>query len=139
MNNCIFCKIITGEIPSYTLYEDEKIKVFLDINPVSKGHSLYIPKKHFTDLSEIPEEEIIFLQKLPSIASSIKEAVDAPAYNILQSNGKAAGQEIFHVHFHIIPRHPNDAILKFPPQGKLQNDDAQNILSNFNIKYNRKN
>ena len=66
-DDCIFCKIIKGEIPSFTLYEDEEIKVFMDVSPASKGHSLYIPKEHFSSISDVPEEKIKFLRKLPKI------------------------------------------------------------------------
>jgi len=129
--DCIFCKIVKGEIPSYTLYEDDKIKVFLDINPVSRGHSLYIPKKHYKTIDEIPNEEMDFIQQLPTIVKKIKEATDATGINILQSNGKDAGQEIPHVHFHIIPRYPNDGIIKFPKQNKLEDSEAKKIIEKF--------
>ena len=123
--------IVKGEIPSYTLYEDEDVKVFLDINPISKGHSLFIPKKHYKTLLSVPEEDIVFLKKLPMVAKKLKETTLAEGVNIVQSNERAAGQVIFHVHFHLIPRWSNDEIIKFPEQGKLEQKTAEEIIKKF--------
>lgn len=130
-DDCIFCMIVKGEIPSYTLYEDEDVKVFLDINPISKGHSLFIPKKHYKTLLSVPEEDIVFLKKLPMVAKKLKETTLAEGVNIVQSNERAAGQVIFHVHFHLIPRWSNDEIIKFPEQGKLEQKTAEEIIKKF--------
>ncbi|MHA2357699.1 MAG: HIT family protein [Candidatus Heimdallarchaeaceae archaeon] len=131
--DCLFCKIVKGEIPSYTLYEDEEIKVFLDIYPVSKGHCLLIPKEHFSTIYDIPEAKMNFLAKLPSIARKLKEVTQATGVNILQSNEKDAGQEIFHTHFHLIPRYHNDKLMKFPPQSELNKDVAEELVEKFKI------
>ena len=130
-NDCIFCMIVKGEIPSYTLYEDEDVKVFLDINPISKGHSLLIPKKHYKTLFSVPENDMDFLKKLPMVARKLKEATEAEGVNIIQSNERAAGQVVFHVHFHLIPRWSNDGIIKFPEQGKLEQKTADEIIEKF--------
>ena len=130
-SECIFCKIVKGDIASYTLYEDNEIKVFLDINPVSRGHSLYIPKKHYETIDTIPADDMSFMRKLPVIVRKIKELTGATGVNIMQSNGKDAGQEIPHVHFHIIPRYPDDGLIRFPKQNKLDPNDANELIEKF--------
>jgi len=128
---CLFCKIINGEIPSYTLYEDEEVKVFLDIYPVSKGHCLLVPKEHYSTIYDVPEEKMGFLSKLPSIARKLKEVTQATGVNVLQSNEKDAGQVIFHTHFHLIPRFPNDNLMKLPPQSELNKKLAEELVEKF--------
>lgn len=130
-DECLFCKIVKGEIPSYSLYEDEEIKVFLDIFPVSKGHCLLIPKKHYETIYNVPEAEMILLNKLPMIAKRMKEVTGATGIDILQSNEKDAGQIINHIHFHIIPRFPEDNIIKFPPQSELKDEIARELMEKF--------
>ncbi|KAH7129323.1 HIT family protein 1 [Dactylonectria estremocensis] len=101
---CIFCKIIKGEIPCMKLFENEKVLAFLDIGPVSKGHTLVIPKYHGAKLADIPDDQ------LTDILPTLKKVINATGvtdYNILQNNGAIAHQQVFHVHFHMIPR-PND-------------------------------
>jgi histidine triad (HIT) family protein len=111
MENCIFCKIIKGDIPCYRVLENEKVLAFLDINPVMPGHTLVIPKKHFIDISEIEEDylkEVILMAKKIAdkmIDSSIAEGVD-----IFQANKEAGEQTVFHYHMHIIPRKRDDGI-----------------------------
>lgn len=109
MNDCLFCKIITGEIPSTKVYEDETVLAFLDIHPVNIGHTLVIPKTHYTSLYETPDEilaHIIAVAKKLSIA--IKGALTADGINIEMNNDAPAGQVIFHTHIHIIPRFSGD-------------------------------
>ncbi|MCG3227485.1 MAG: HIT family protein [Candidatus Heimdallarchaeota archaeon] len=130
-DDCIFCKIVKGEIPSFTLYEDEEIQVFLDLYPASKGHSLYIPKEHFTSIYDISEEKMAFLKMLPKIAETLKNATNATGMNILQSNGKDAGQVINHIHFHLIPRYPEDHLMEIVPKSELEVDDARNLVEIF--------
>lgn len=102
---CIFCKIIDGELPSYKVYEDEDTLAFLDINPVSDGHVLLIPKHHEQHVENLPEKyhEAVF-SSLRRLVKPIQDAFDAPASSILINNGPNAGQIIHHVHIHIIPR-----------------------------------
>ncbi|MGG1573136.1 HIT family protein [Fictibacillus sp. NRS-1165] len=104
--NCIFCKIIKGEIPSYKVYEDENVLAFLDISQVTKGHTLVIPKNHYKDIFALPSEEAAKLfSAVPAIASAVKEAFDPIGLNVLNNNGEPAGQSVFHYHVHIIPRY----------------------------------
>lgn len=109
--DCIFCKIIDGSIPSAKVYEDSDFISILDINPVSKGHLLVIPKKHYVNLLDMDEnilkKTILLLKKL---SLSLTEALNISGVNLIQNNGKDAGQIIFHSHFHLIPRYPNDGI-----------------------------
>ncbi|CAK7230325.1 Adenosine 5'-monophosphoramidase [Sporothrix bragantina] len=105
MSACIFCKIIKGEIPCFKLFETEKTLAFLDINPLSRGHALVIPKFHGEKLLDIPDEHLTDI--LP-IVKKLAKAVGTDNYNILQNNGRLAHQEVDHVHFHMIPK-PNQA------------------------------
>lgn len=129
--DCIFCKIVSGQIPTYTLFEDEKVIVVLDAYPVSFGHALFIPKKHYKTIDDVPEEEIDFLKKLPNIVKRIREITNATGINIWQNNGKDAGQTIPHVHFHIVPRYTNDNLFEFPAQKQLEENEARDIVEKF--------
>ncbi len=106
---CIFCKIINQEIPAYRVYEDEQVLAFLDIKPVNPGHTLVIPKKHYQNLEEIPEEELKYLiTVVKKVAYLLKTKLGLAAYNLSVNNGRAAGQEVEHLHFHLIPRDAHD-------------------------------
>ncbi|KAK1584748.1 HIT domain-containing protein [Colletotrichum navitas] len=102
--SCIFCKIIKGEIPCFKLFESDKTLAFLDINPLSRGHALVIPKYHGAKLSDIPDEH---LGEILPVAKKLIAATGATDYNILQNNGRIAHQLVDHVHFHMIPK-PNE-------------------------------
>lgn len=108
-DNCIFCKIANGEIPSETLFEDDEFRVILDLGPATKGHALILPKNHFADLYEIPDDQaskaVILAKK---IAARMKEKWNCAGLNIVQNNGEAAGQTVFHFHMHLIPRYESD-------------------------------
>ena len=107
-SNCIFCKIIAGEIPSRTIYEDEEFKVFLDVSPASKGHALIVPKVHYADLYDIDEEVAAKAMKLAKkLATRMTKVLGCEGFNILQNNNEAAGQTVFHFHMHLIPRYEN--------------------------------
>lgn len=107
--DCLFCKIIKGEIPCHKVYEDDKIFAFLDIKPVNLGHTLVIPKKHVANLLEIESEELQYLiSKIPFIAKAIMRGLDYSAFNLQVNNGAIAGQVIDHLHFHIVPRKEGD-------------------------------
>ena len=102
--DCVFCKIVKGEIPSYKVYEDDKILAFLDINPYSKGHTLVIPKEHTLDMSTIDDEVLDHLMhKARDIAALVTKKLDAPGYTLIQNNGFV--QEVKHFHLHIIPKY----------------------------------
>ena len=102
--DCIFCKIIKGEIPSYKLYEDDIIYVFLDINPYCPGHTLIIPKEHTLDINSIPEETLSHIMKHSKIiANLLTEKLDADGFTLIQNNGFV--QEVKHFHLHVIPKY----------------------------------
>lgn len=108
--NCIFCKIANGEIPSRTLYEDDMFKVILDVGPASKGHALVLPKEHADDLYDLPDETAAKLMAVTKrIAAQLTEKLGCDGLNLVQNNGEAAGQTVHHFHMHIIPRYQEAA------------------------------
>lgn len=115
MDDCIFCKIVKGDIPAYKIYEDDFVMVFLDIKPFTKGHSLVIPKAHFENIFDIDET---ILEKISVVAKKVsqkaKDALQADGIRLSQSNGKTAGQEVMHFHLHIIPRYSDDGLSANP-------------------------
>ena len=116
---CIFCRIIKGDIPSCKIYEDDAVLAFLDIGPLSEGHCLVIPKQHYNRLEECPPAVVSALgTKLGSIAAAVIAAVEATGYNVFNNNGRCAGQLVEHVHFHIVPRNPGDGVFNRWPSGK---------------------
>lgn len=111
-DDCIFCKIIKGGIPAFTVYEDDTFKVILDRFPAAVGHVLIIPKAHYSDMFELPEEVAMKLYPLAQkIAKRVKEVTGAEGINIVQNNGAVAGQSVYHFHLHIIPRKMDDGIV----------------------------
>jgi histidine triad (HIT) family protein len=113
--DCIFCKIIKGELPSVKVYENDKTVAFLDINPTNHGHILVVPKEHFENLldggDEILKEIMLTIRKM---AWAVTRALDLKGFNVIQNNGRAAGQIVPHLHWHIIPRFENDGIGHLP-------------------------
>ena len=110
-NDCIFCAIAAGEIPSFKVYEDDFALAYLDINPFAKGHTLVIPKAHFEGLLDAPDETLAALvSRVKKVAAHIKDALGCDGFNILQNNGEAAGQTVKHIHFHIVPRWNGDPL-----------------------------
>lgn len=102
--DCIFCKIIKGEIPSYTIYEDEKVKVFMDVNPVSNGHLLIVPKEHFVTIEDIPNDILYHINDTAKkMYKVLKEKLNVDGLTVSQNNG--LGQEVKHYHMHLIPRY----------------------------------
>lgn len=129
MENCIFCKIAAGEIPSTTLYEDQDFRVILDLGPASKGHALILPKEHYANIYEIPDElaskAIILAKKMAGIMT---RALNCDGFNIVQNNGEPAGQTVFHFHVHLIPRYEDDQVgLTWNP-GSLTEEDKEKVL-----------
>ena len=111
MTDCIFCKIIKGEIPSYRLYEDDSVIAFLDIQPVNKGHTLIVPKKHSLDITDMEDEDITAVfTAAKKLAPAILKATGADGFNLGMNNKKAAGQLVMHSHLHIMPRFSNDGL-----------------------------
>ncbi|MDL2212246.1 HIT family protein [Erysipelotrichaceae bacterium OttesenSCG-928-M19] len=132
MEDCIFCKIINNEIPSYKIYEDDDVLAFLDISQVTKGHTLVIPKKHAKNLYEIASEDLIKVhQVVQELTCELTEKFNAQGVNIINNNHEAAGQTVFHYHVHIIPRYDeNDQLtLKFGSDSKI---DPQLVFNEFN-------
>ena len=112
MADCIFCKIVEGQIPCAKLMEDDHVISFLDINPINPGHALVVPKKHYPTLFEIPVEELeACIRASQKIAKAVFTAVGASGLNLLQNNFRSAGQLVDHVHFHLIPRDEGDGFL----------------------------
>ena len=108
-NNCIFCKIANGEIPSRTLYEDEDFRVIMDLAPATKGHSLILPKEHYKNIYEIADDTAAKVLPLAKkMATLMTEKLGADGFNIVQNNNEVAGQTVFHFHVHLIPRYNDD-------------------------------
>lgn len=122
MSDCLFCKIIDGSIPSTKIYEDEYVYAFMDIGPLTKGHTLLIPKEHCANVFEMSEETAANLFKVaPRIANAIKDTFKPAGMNLLNNNGAPAGQSVFHFHLHFIPRY--DATDGFKPTWNTKEDE----------------
>lgn len=110
-NDCVFCKIISGVLPSCNVYEDDSVIAFLDLAPIKPGHSLIVPKEHHQNIIEMPPHlGSKVTAALSKVGKALMRATDAEGFNILQNNFHAAGQIVMHVHWHIIPRHKNDGL-----------------------------
>lgn len=129
--NCIFCKIIRKEIPSKIVFENDINLAFLDISPLSNGHTIVIPKNHYVTLEDIPEYELSELYKtVKKIALMLHSRLQIDGYNILQNNFEAAGQVVKHFHIHIIPRHLNDEKLRITiPRNQATEEELNNVLN----------
>ena len=126
--NCIFCKIIAGQIPSMSVLETKNAMAFMDIGPLAEAHLLVIPKRHYARLDEMPEQEVRDLTALlPRLASAVVKVTEAEGYNILQNNGRVAGQAVDHVHFHVIPRKEGDGLGYRWPSGSYEPGRAEEI------------
>lgn len=129
VTNCIFCKIINGDIPSKTLFENEEFKVIFDIAPASKGHVIILPKYHAANIFELPEEvtakAFVMAKK---VATVLKEVLSCDGVNILQNNGEAAGQTVFHLHIHVIPRYKDDNMGLTWKQGEADQEVLESII-----------
>ena len=123
MADCIFCKIVAGQIPCTKVYEDENVLSFLDSGPISPGHTLLIPKKHHETVAEMSAEEVAALfRPVAWLAAAVKAAVKADGLNVLQNNGSCAGQVVPHLHIHLIPRWPGDGLGYRWPSRKADRD-----------------
>lgn len=128
-DDCIFCKIAAGDIPSATLYEDDDFRVILDIEPASKGHALILPKEHYANLYELDDElaaKALVLAK--KMITKLTDVLGCEGYNVLQNNGTAAGQTVFHFHMHLVPRYKDDNVKIGWKMGKLTDDVKAEIL-----------
>ena len=127
--DCVFCKILKGEIPSDKVYENDKVYAFLDIMPVNPGHTLVIPKEHYDNIEDLPEDMMCEMSKaVKRVGQAIKKGLGSKGYNIALNNGRVAGQVVPHVHFHVIPRKASDG-LKLWPQGQYQDQEAKEVIN----------
>lgn len=127
-DNCIFCKIANGEIPSKTLYEDESFRVILDLGPATKGHALILPKEHSDNLYELPDDTAMGAMKLAKkMAILMAEKLHADGFNLVQNNGEVAGQTVMHFHLHLIPRYEGDAQRIAWNPGEMTQEELEEI------------
>jgi len=127
-NDCVFCKMVSGQIPVTKIYEDEVVLAFLDIGPVSDGHTLLIPKQHFERLHDCPAELLGRVSStLGKVAKAVAVGMNADGYNILCNNGRAAGQLVEHLHFHIIPRSTGDGVFNRWPSYEYKEGNIEAI------------
>lgn len=127
--NCIFCKLANGDIPTATLYEDDDFRVILDASPASKGHALILPKEHYANLYELDDEvaaKVLVLAK--KMITKLTDILGCDGYNIVQNNGEAAGQTVFHFHLHMIPRWKEDGVGIEWKMGELTDADKEELV-----------
>ncbi len=129
MDDCIFCKISEGRLPSSKVYESDTLYAFLDLNPCHKGHTLIIPRQHCRDIFEVdPAIGGDVLRAMKDIAAALKKVTGCTGVNVLQNNGRDAGQMVDHLHWHLIPRFAGDGF-KLWPQGKYETMDEMNAMA----------
>lgn len=135
MNNCIFCKIVRGDIPSFKIYEDEKAFAFLDISPLSKGHTLVIPKNHSENILDITEEDVCHLMKvIKKISLNIMNKYSPEGIVIRQNNGEKAGQSVFHTHFHIKPVYNGATVVsEIDHRKEIPEEEMKNICKELSM------
>ena len=127
-DDCIFCKLANGVFETNTLYEDDQFRVIFDASPATKGHVLIIPKEHYANAFEMPEDLVGDAYKLAKkIATALKEITGCDGINILQNNGEVAGQTVFHFHIHIIPRYEKGEMIQWTP-GELDQSVVDDII-----------
>lgn len=133
-DNCIFCKLANGVIPTNTVYEDGEFRVILDASPATKGHALILPKEHYANLFEIDDEVLAKAAKLAKkVVTHEKEALGCDGYNLVQNNGEAAGQTVFHFHMHLIPRYAGEErIVDWKPQS-LPDEEMKEICGKMKM------
>ena len=133
-DDCIFCKIAAGEIPSETVYEDEQFRAILDLGPASAGHTLILPKAHFKDVTEISDEYAANVLKVAAkLGKAMKKGLGCEGFNLVQNNGEAAGQTVFHLHVHLIPRYQDDTVeIQWKPTQRTDTEElAKKIREAF--------
>src|SRR3954468_2002653 len=127
MKECIFCKIVAGELPSYKVYEDDKTLAFLDINPVQDGHTLVIPKSHAVNIFDISAEDWAAVQEtVRKVAAVLEKSMSADGVNLIMNNREHAGQVVEHAHVHMIPRYKGDG-LHLWPHHPIKREQAESI------------
>ncbi|MQN02070.1 MAG: HIT family protein [Lachnospiraceae bacterium] len=136
-DNCIFCKLANGDIPTNKIYEDDLFTVILDADPVSRGHALILPKNHYANIYELGDKEAAAIFPLAKkIASHMKEVLHCDGFNVLQNNGETAGQSVFHFHMHLIPRYndaPNNSTLLGFSHAGLSDDEIKEICDKLRM------
>ena len=133
-DDCIFCKLANGVFETNTLYEDDQFRVIFDASPATKGHVLVIPKEHYANVFEIPEDLIADAYKVAKkVATALKEVTGCEGINILQNNGEVAGQTVFHLHIHIITKNEKGEMVQWTP-GELDEAAVKEIIEKANIK-----
>ena len=131
-DNCIFCKLANGDIPTNSIYEDDDFRIILDASPASRGHALIIPKEHYRNIYELSDElcsKALVLAK--KAASHMTDVLSCDGFNIVQNNNEVAGQTVFHFHMHLIPRYQGDTVNVGWVPGKLTDEDKKEILDLF--------
>ena len=133
MNNCVFCKIKDKEIPAHILYEDDKVMAFLDAFPISLGHVLIVPKKHFANIYDIEEEYLVEVIKLSrKIARAYEELFGISNLQLINNAGEYGQQEVFHFHLHLVPRYRNDKLdLSHSKANNIKEEDKIEFLEKF--------
>ncbi len=127
-SDCLFCKIVAGEIPAVKVLEDDVCMAFMDIGPLADGHVLLIPKAHAATLDELPADQAgAMLANLPALVRGVQAATACQGVNVLQNNGRAAHQEVMHVHFHVIPRNEGDAFGFNWPAGSYESGRMEEL------------
>ena len=127
-DNCIFCRIAGGTIPSATLYEDEQFRVILDLGPASRGHALILPKEHFEDVCQLDEGIAAKVLTLGAkIGAAMKKALGCAGFNLVQNNGKAAGQTVSHFHMHVIPRYEDGPSMVSWIPGEITSEELEEV------------
>lgn len=126
---CIFCDIASGKIPVKKIFENDLVLVFLDHRPISPGHALVIPKQHYANLEEVSEESLVAVSiALKKMGGLLKSKLGVPSYNIVENNDKVAGQDVSHLHFHVIPRSENDGLAPHWPNREYTPGEAEAII-----------
>lgn len=129
-DDCIFCKIANGEIPSATMFENREFRVILDVGPATRGHALILTKEHYDNIFELDAETAGKLFSLASvIARSMKNVLKCEGMNILQNNGTIAGQTVHHFHLHLIPRYEGDSVQIAWPQGEITEEEKEELIT----------
>lgn len=133
-DNCIFCKLANGIIPTNSIYEDENFNVILDAGPATKGHALILPKEHYRNIYELPEDTAAEVFKLAKrMAETMTKKLNADGFNIVQNNEEVAGQSVFHFHMHLIPRYEGkEEVIGWTP-GTLTDEDKEEIFAKVKI------
>ena len=129
--DCIFCKIVAGDIPCYKVYEDDKVMAFLDILPISQGHTIVVPKAHVSDMENLDNDSLCSMAvAIKKVGKAMIDGMGVKGYSVLLDNKSAANQHVPHVHFHIVPREEGDGLERWP-QGGYDDGEAEHVLSSI--------